>query len=98
LRSNIKNPDSKRIRCLKHIINLIAKAFLFSKNSNNFEINSRDKKKKADFKIVRKLWRNHETYGKFHNIVHFIRITPQKRDKWANIIKNTVEKKLKISY
>jgi hypothetical protein len=29
LRSNLKDSDSKRIRCLGHIINLAAKAFLF---------------------------------------------------------------------
>jgi hypothetical protein len=36
-RLNIKDPDSRRVRCLKHIINLAAKAFLFGKNVNAFK-------------------------------------------------------------
>jgi hypothetical protein len=94
LRPDIKNPDSRRVRCLGHIINLAAKAFLFGKDSDSFEANSRDKKEKADFEAVRKLWRDHGAYGKFHNVVQFIRITPQRRDKWADIAKGTVEEHL----
>jgi hypothetical protein len=45
-RSNIKDFDSRRVRCLKHIINLAAKAFLFGKNVDVFKnsINSARKK------------------------------------------------------
>jgi hypothetical protein len=37
LRFNLKDPDSKRIKCLKHIINLAAKAFLFKKDADAFK-------------------------------------------------------------
>jgi hypothetical protein len=37
LRPNIKDPDSRRVRCLGHIINLAAKAFLFNNNKESFE-------------------------------------------------------------
>jgi hypothetical protein len=36
-RPNIKNPDSRRVRYLGYIINLAAKAFLFSKNADAFK-------------------------------------------------------------
>jgi hypothetical protein len=37
LRSDIKEPDSRRVRCLWHILNLAAKAFLFGKDADAFE-------------------------------------------------------------
>jgi hypothetical protein len=37
LRPNIKDPDSRRVRCLGYIINLAAKAFLFGKDADAFE-------------------------------------------------------------
>jgi hypothetical protein len=33
LRFNLKDPDFKRVKCLRHIINLTAKAFLFKKKT-----------------------------------------------------------------
>jgi hypothetical protein len=36
-RPDIKDPDSRRVRCLEHIINLAAKAFLFGKNADAFK-------------------------------------------------------------
>jgi hypothetical protein len=45
LRPDIKNPNDRRIRRLNHIINLTARAFLFSKDCDSFKANSCDKKK-----------------------------------------------------
>ena len=73
---SIKNPDSRRIKCRGHIINLAAKAFLFGNNDGSFEAVSRLKKEQQDFKAVRKLWRIKGPFRKFHNIVLFIRKTP----------------------
>jgi hypothetical protein len=36
-RPNIKDPNSRRVRCLRYIINLAVKAFLFSKNTDAFK-------------------------------------------------------------
>jgi hypothetical protein len=36
-RPNIKDPNSRRVRCLKYIINLAVKAFLFDKNADAFK-------------------------------------------------------------
>jgi hypothetical protein len=38
LNPNIKDPDSRRVKCFAHIINLIIKAFLFSKDVESLEI------------------------------------------------------------
>jgi hypothetical protein len=37
LRSNLKDSDSRRVRYLRHIINLTAKAFLFRKDADAFK-------------------------------------------------------------
>ena len=37
LHPDIKEPDSRRIRYLGYVLNLIAKAFLFDKNTDVFE-------------------------------------------------------------
>jgi BED zinc finger len=76
----IPKPDSRRVRCLGHIINLAAKAFLFGTDVDSFEAITRSKMEKQDFEAVRKLWRTKGPFGKFHNTVLFIRKTPQRRD------------------
>ena len=55
LRPDLKNPDSRRIRCLGHIINLVAKAFLFRKNADAFEEDSQTKKERSKLKTIREL-------------------------------------------
>jgi hypothetical protein len=71
-----KDPNSKRVRCLGHIINLAAKAFLFGKDADAFEEESQTKKERARFEAVRELWRKKGPVGKFHNTVSFIRKNP----------------------
>jgi hypothetical protein len=55
LRPDIKNPDSRRVRYLGHIINLAAEVFLFGRNADAFEEESRAKKELSKFETVRKL-------------------------------------------
>lgn len=77
---NEKDPNSRRVRCLGHIINLAAKAFLFGKDADAFEEESQTKKERARFEAVRELWRKKGPVGKFHNTVSFIRKNPQRRE------------------
>ena len=77
--SHLKDPDSRRVRCLGHIINLTAKAFLFGHDADAFEEDSRTKKELSKFKAVRELWRKKGPVGKFHNTITFIRKNPQRR-------------------
>jgi hypothetical protein len=76
LRSDLEDPDFRRVRCLGYIINLTAKVFLFGKDVDAFEEDSRTKKELSKFEAVRELWRKKGLVGKFHNTVCFIRKTP----------------------
>jgi len=51
----LEDPDSKYIRYLDYIINLIAKVFLFSKDADTFKEDSRIKKELSKFEAVREL-------------------------------------------
>jgi hypothetical protein len=73
---NLKDPDSRRVKCLGHIINLAAKAFLFGKDADAFEEKSKMKKRQLKAEAVRELWRKKGPVGKFYNTVSFIRKTP----------------------
>jgi hypothetical protein len=44
LRPDIEDPDFRRVRCFRYIINLVAKAFLFNKDADAFEEESYSKK------------------------------------------------------
>ena len=48
LKWSVKKRTSRRLRCLKHIINLVAKAFLYSKEADVFEKDIESFKEKSD--------------------------------------------------
>jgi hypothetical protein len=79
LRPDIKAPDNRRERCLGHILNLAAKAFLFGKDRCR-RIRGRHNQKRSNAYIekLRELWRKKGPVGKFHNTVLHIRVTPQR--------------------
>jgi hypothetical protein len=85
---DLKDPDSRRVRCLGHIINLAAKAFLFGKDADAFEEDSLTKKQLSKLEAVRELWRKKGPLGKFHNTVSFIRSSPQRREAFLGICGN----------
>ena len=55
----------RRLRCMRHIINLIAEAYLFGQDAESFD----DKYKKTGKPERRKLWRQRGPLGKLHNLV-----------------------------
>jgi hypothetical protein len=55
LRPDLKDPDSRRVRCLGYIINLAVKAFLFRKDADAFKEESKTKKKLSKLEAVREL-------------------------------------------
>ena len=77
LRPDIKAPDNRRVRCLGHILNLVAKAFLFGKDADAFEDDTNQKRSNAHIEKLRELWRKKGPIGKFHNTVLHIRVTPR---------------------
>jgi hypothetical protein len=79
--------DSKasRSRCLGHIINLAAKAFIFGKNVEAFEavvdtVNNSTPIDSQAMRTAQNEWRKRGALGKVHNIVIFIRCSPQRRE------------------
>jgi hypothetical protein len=53
LRLDIKEPDSRRVRCLGYIINLSAKAFLFGNDSDAFKLITNNTRKIGELNALR---------------------------------------------
>lgn len=71
------NADNQLPWCMSHIINLIAKAFLFGDKSETFEVDVAIAKGLRDFEGTMRLWRKQGAIGKLHNLVWFIQASPQ---------------------
>lgn len=87
LDSSMRPADIKarRMRCYGHILNLVARAFLFGKDAESFELES-------EINCMRGLaeqdlghWRAKGPIGKLHNIVKFIRSSPQRSEHFKRI-------------
>lgn len=69
-----------RTRCFGHILNLAARAFLWGEDPDLFE---REAFTEAAFQVEERelrLWRKRGAVGKLHNIVRFVRASPQRRE------------------
>ncbi len=73
-----------RLRCYGHILNLVAKAFLFGADDEALlsELEKRDLNKdlSAEERDILDRWRRTGPVGKLQNIVKFIRASPQRRE------------------
>jgi hypothetical protein len=93
-RPEIKDPNSRRVRCLGYIINLAAKAFLFGKNADAFEDTTDLARNKGHLEVLREEWRKQGPLGKFHNTVKFIRMTPQRREAFQMLLENELPRNI----
>ena len=79
----------RRLRCHGHIINLAAKAFLFGSNFDAFELEiSNLELLKLEIKHEKELlasWRKRGSIGKLHNIILWIRKSPQRRQAFMEL-------------
>jgi hypothetical protein len=80
----------RRIRCLGHILNLAAKAFIEGNceditHSLSDEIDGELSVEDEEGMLLE--WRKRGPIGKLHNIVHFIRRSPQRRENFLAIAK-----------
>lgn len=77
------DPETRRLRCLGHIINLAVKSFLYGADPEAFESEAASLDlKKIDDKYRRELlilWRRRGPVGKLHNLVLSILVTSQRR-------------------
>ena len=85
LRTDLK-PKDRRLRCFGHIVNLVAKAFLFGTEADAIDANIAVNEIREDEVKALQLWRRHGAIGKLHNIIVFIRRTPQRREEFANLV------------
>lgn len=67
----------RRIRCIGHIINLVARSLLFGKEPEALQ----EKLTQSD---DNELWRKRGPLGKIHDIVIWIRASPQRREQLRN--------------
>jgi hypothetical protein len=84
----IDDNSSHRARCLGHIINLAAQAFILGKDCEVFSIDAEAAERTVNVDSSRlsdlqRIWRAKGPIGKFHNVVTFIRATPQRRQLFA---------------
>lgn len=70
------DPISKRLRCMGHIINLIAESYIFGQDASSWE----DNFKKAGPGERRKLWRQRGELGKLHNLVAHVIASGKRTD------------------
>ena len=59
------DPKAKRLRCMGHVLNLIAEAYLYGQDVSDFEVQF----KEQGLKGRRKMWRDRGELGKLHNLV-----------------------------
>ena len=93
--SDIRDSDSRRVRCIGHIINLVAKAFLFKQDVESLEDENLIKEQISKLLAVRKNWLINESYDKLHKTVNFICDILQRRDEWFSIANSEIEEEFK---
>lgn len=75
----------RRLRCLGHVINLAAQTFILGKNSEKVLDELSAKHAAGDWTGISAIWKKHGPIGKLHNLVRYIRMTPQRRQEFADI-------------
>jgi hypothetical protein len=69
------DPQTQRLRCLGHIINLVVKALLFGKGVSKLERELRGAADEAQFEI----WGRKGPIGKLHNLCVYINRNDKRR-------------------
>lgn len=82
-----KQKKARRLRCLGHVINLSAKAFLYGKEVEEFIISAELSKATSDTQKELELWRKRGPISKLHNLIIFICRTPQRREAFESVLK-----------
>lgn len=94
---SITQRKARRLRCLGHVVNLCARALLIGKESKK----TLRRLEGVTGKESEGMWRARGPVGKLHNIIKYIRSTPQRREQFASIqIRGELAKfdELEVSY
>lgn len=84
------DPAHRRARCLAHILNLAAKAFIFGNSVEAFEKDTEAAEAASNvdtkrMEAAQRQWRKAGAIGKLHNIIVFIRKSTQRLDAFNSI-------------
>ncbi|KAF5493178.1 hypothetical protein CGCF413_v010406 [Colletotrichum fructicola] len=77
--------SARRIRCYGHILNLVGRAFLYSTDEEAFLETSDQYVAANELKRDLEHWRSKGPVGKLHNVVKFIRASPQRCERFLEI-------------
>jgi len=77
-----KQRKSRRLRCLGHVVNLIAQAFLLGTKSDEALEELELAYLRKDYDKIAAFWRRRGALGRLHNVVRYIRMTPQRRSEF----------------
>jgi len=75
-----KDIKACRLRCFGHILNLAAQAFLFGEDAAAFELDAGAYDLQQRYEEDLQHWRRKGSIGKLHNIVKYIRSSPQRAE------------------
>jgi hypothetical protein len=70
----------RRLRCAGHIINLCAHAFIMGKDAEKIAREMDAALREGDLKKIGELWRKRGALGRLHNVIRYIRASPQRRE------------------
>jgi hypothetical protein len=76
---------ARRMRCYGHTLSLVARAFLFGKDADSFELESDNNSMRGLIEQDLDHWRTKGSIGKLRNIVKFIRSSPQRSEQFKQI-------------
>lgn len=79
-----KQRKARRLRCFGHVTNLCARAMLLGKGAGKAMEEVSWKTSKGAFDAVDQFWRGRGAIGRLHNLIKYIRWTPQRREQFDN--------------
>ncbi|PNP86372.1 hypothetical protein FNYG_00288 [Fusarium nygamai] len=82
---------ARRMRCYGHILNLVARAFLYGEDFEAFEAESQVFDLLGRREDDLRHWRKKGRVGKIHNVVKFIRSSPQRCELFKRISRENDE-------
>ena len=74
-----KKRKARRLRCFGHITNLCAQAFIVGVDAEKVCKDLAAAYRDQDLKRIDQLWKKRGAVGLLHNLVRYIRMTPQRR-------------------
>ena len=81
-----KQRRRRRLRCLGHVVNIAAQAFLLGKGAEKTLDELEIAFLRQDFQKIADIWRKQGALGKLHNIIRYIRMTPQHRQEFRRCV------------